>query len=99
MAAVPATPDAAAATAPPIRAADHFPRVLKPCKAAAEPFFKCFSAATLDPNADVRLAGAAGHARSARQGSTRWQRASQLTQHSVWRRSLLAGSRGAPVLR
>ncbi|KAA0149617.1 hypothetical protein FNF27_01374 [Cafeteria roenbergensis] len=56
MAAVPATPDAAAATAPPIRAADHFPRVLKPCKAAAEPFFKCFSAATLDPNADGRAA-------------------------------------------
>lgn len=57
MAAVSATPEAAAAAAPTIRAAEHFPRVLKPCKAAAEPFFKCFSAATLDPNADVSPVG------------------------------------------
>lgn len=37
-----------------LRVAKHFPKVLKPCKDVAKPFFDCFSTNSVQPEGGVR---------------------------------------------
>jgi hypothetical protein len=43
-----------AAAEPELRLADYFPRVLKPCREAAAPFFVCFTDKSKQPEGGVR---------------------------------------------